>query len=97
MAEVMSIEELEATINTVCRHAPSVNGRLSPALCIFAELYGTMIYYRMRSIDIAQLTEETQVAVRVWRHQPRARLASSSTASSDTANTANLTAGACHG
>lgn len=60
MAQLISIEELEATINRVLRSAPPVNGRLSPELCILAEIYGNMIYARARSVDLDQLAEDVR-------------------------------------
>lgn len=58
MAQLISIEELEATINRALRAAPPVNGRLSPELCILAEIYGNMIYARARSVDLEQLADD---------------------------------------
>jgi hypothetical protein len=70
MAWVISIEELEAIINKVRRAFPPVQGKLSPPLCILAEVYGVMIYDRARSIDIDGLTEETKLVLRDWLSEP---------------------------
>jgi len=72
MAQVISIVELEAVINEVRRTAPPVSGALSPALCIFAEIYGVMIYNRAQSIDIDVLAEDARQEVRKWLGRPAA-------------------------
>jgi len=58
MALFISIEELEATINHVRRVAPPVDGVLSPDLRTLAEVYGTMIYARAKSVDLDLLAED---------------------------------------
>jgi hypothetical protein len=57
MALIISIEELEATINWIRRVAPPVNGVLSPDLRVLAEIYGNMIYAHARSVDLDKLAE----------------------------------------
>lgn len=57
MTQLISVEELEATINRVRREMPPVNGGLSPELCVLVEIYGNMIYARERSVDLDQLAE----------------------------------------
>jgi len=66
MARVISIEELEKVINQVRRTAPPVDGVLSPALRIFAEIYGVMIYDRARLVDIDGLAEDARCEVLRW-------------------------------
>jgi hypothetical protein len=72
MAQVISIQELEAVINKALRGDPPVHGILSPSLCILAEIYGVMIYERARAIDIDTLAEETKLLVRQWLTEPQA-------------------------
>lgn len=62
MAQLISVEEVEATINRVRREKPPINGRLSPELCVLAEIYGNMIYARARSVDLDQLAENIRPA-----------------------------------
>lgn len=60
MPQLISAEELEATINRVRRETSPVNGRLSPELCVLAEIYGNMIYARERVVDLDQLAENVR-------------------------------------
>jgi hypothetical protein len=61
MALFISIEKLEATINHVRRVAPPVDGVLSQDLCTLAEVYGTMIYARAKSVDLDLLAEDIRL------------------------------------
>lgn len=62
MAQLISVEEVEATINRVRGEKPPINGRLSPELCVLAEIYGNMIYARVRSVDLDQLADHVRPA-----------------------------------
>lgn len=61
MAMLISIEELEGTINKVRRLAPPVCGILSPDLRILAEIYGVVIFNRSKWVDLDQLDESTKL------------------------------------
>lgn len=60
MAQLISIERLEATINSLRHLLPPVNGVLSKELRLLAEIYGNMIYMRSRSIDLDQLPDNVR-------------------------------------
>ena len=62
MAHIITIEELEATINRIRLEKPPVDGRLSPELRVLAEIYGNMIYERAREVDLDQLPEKIKPA-----------------------------------
>ncbi|WP_442920683.1 DUF3717 domain-containing protein [Massilia sp. DD77] len=63
MVFLISIQELEATINRIRNTAPPIDGVLSPELRVLAEIYGTMIYEHSLSIDLDQLSESTKLMV----------------------------------
>lgn len=62
MAQIITVEALEATINRIRHEKPPVGGRLSPELRVLAEIYGNMIYDRAREVDLDQLPEKIQPA-----------------------------------
>lgn len=62
MAQVITVEALEATINRIRHENPPVGGRLSPELRILAEIYGRMIYERAREVDLDRLPENIRPA-----------------------------------
>lgn len=62
MVQLVSVQEVEATINRVRREKPPINGRLSPELNVLAEIYGNMIYARAQSVDLDQLAENIRPA-----------------------------------
>lgn len=62
MAKIITLEELEATINRVRLEKPPVGGRLSPELRVLAEIYGNVIYERAREVDLDQLPEKIRPA-----------------------------------
>lgn len=62
MAQIITLEELEATINRVRLEKPPVGGRLSPELRVLAEIYGNVIYERAREVDLDQLPEKIRPA-----------------------------------
>lgn len=62
MAQLISVEELEATINRIRLEKPPVDGCLSPELRVLAEIYGNMIYERAREVDLDQLPERIKPA-----------------------------------
>lgn len=62
MAQIITVEELEATINRIRLEKPPVGGRLSPGLRVLAEIYGNMIYERAHEVDLNQLPEKIKTA-----------------------------------
>jgi len=62
VAQIISVEELEATINRIRHEKPAVGGRLSPELRVLAEIYGNMIYEQARQVDLDQLPEKIRPA-----------------------------------
>jgi len=62
VAKIITLEELEATINRVRLEKPPVGGRLSPELRVLAEIYGNVIYERAREVDLDQLPEKIRPA-----------------------------------
>lgn len=69
MARLISIEELEASIN-LARRTWQSGGGLSPALQILAEVYGKMIYDHARWLDIDQLSETARLVADEWLTRP---------------------------
>ncbi len=60
MAQLISIEKLEATINSLRHVVPPIDGVLSQELRILAEIYGNMIYMRARYIDLDKLPDNVR-------------------------------------
>lgn len=76
MAELISIEELEATINKVRRLAPPIDGVLSPDLRTLAEIYGAMIFRRWKLVDLDQLDKSTRLTAAKCLGLPRTKTVS---------------------
>jgi hypothetical protein len=71
MSKTVSIISLEAGINSCIANDPPINEVLSGDLRRLADVYGTLIYARLRdpavsTIDVSQFSAATQTAVAKW-------------------------------
>lgn len=62
----LTITELEAAINRCARARPPMNYVLGPDLRVLADIYGDMIYRRLRILELASLSPIQRAVLERW-------------------------------